>query len=164
MQHASHGVGWMMKVALSSAFTAALAAVASLKAGHTANESMLAQVESANQWSFYQAKSIKASVLRSKMDVLAALGKPVSEKDESKAREYEKDQEEIKKHAESLAEESREHLHQHKPLSHAVTFFQISIAVSAMSVLVKKRGLWGVSLIFGAVGVIFLAIGYLHHH
>src|SRR5437870_3283314 len=87
-EHATRG-GWIMRVALSSALTAALAAVAALKAGHTANEAMLAQIESANQWNFFQAKSIKASVLRSKMDILTGMGKEASPRDETKAREYE---------------------------------------------------------------------------
>src|SRR6476660_6169146 len=71
-EHARSG-GWIMRVALSSALTAALAAVAALKAGHTANEAMIAQIESSDQWTFYQAKSIKSSVLRSKMDILSSL-------------------------------------------------------------------------------------------
>src|SRR5262245_13521397 len=94
-EHATKTGGWIMRVALSSAITAALAAVAALKAGHTANEAMIAQIESADQWNYFQAKSIKAAVLRSKIDMLAALGKPVSDKDTAKAHEYESDQEEI---------------------------------------------------------------------
>ena len=158
--HAQHG-GWIMKVALTAAMTAALAAVAALKAGHTANEAMLAQIESANQWNYFQAKSIKASVLRAKIDTFVALGKTASPKDEAKAHEYESDQEEIKSHAEHLAVESRRFLHQHQTLSHSVTMFQISIAISAMSVLVRKRRLWAVSLIFTAIGLVYLVLGYL---
>jgi hypothetical protein len=159
----AHGIGWIMRVALTSAFTAALAAVAALKAGHTANEAMLAEIESANQWNFFQAKSIKASVLRGKMDLLSALGKAPSEKDETKAREYENDQEEIKRHAEKLAMESRGLLRQHQTLSNSVTLFQIAIAVSAMSVLVRKRSLWAFSLIFSGVGLVYLVFGYFAH-
>jgi hypothetical protein len=158
--HATLG-GWIMKVALTSAVTAALAAVAALKAGHTANEAMLAQIESANQWNYFQAKSIKASVLRGKMDLLAAMGQTVSPKDQEKAREYESDQDGIKSHAEHLAQESRKLLGQHQTLSHSVTMFQISIAVAAMSVLVRKRRLWAVSLVFGAIGLVYLVLGYL---
>jgi hypothetical protein len=165
-EHATRG-GWIMRVALSSALTAALAAIAALKAGHTANEAMIAQIESSDQWTFYQAKSIKSSVLRSKMDILAGLGKEPSPKDEAKAKEYERQQEEIKTKAEELAVESRALLRQHQTLSHSVTMFQISIAVSAMSVLSRKRMLWAVSLVFSGIGVAFLAYGYaslfLHH-
>src|SRR4051812_7146328 len=94
-ENAATGRGWVMRVALTSAIAAALAAVAALKAGHTANEAMIAQMESANQWNYFQAKSIKAAVLRGKIDVLAALNKPAGEKDSEKLKEYEADQDEI---------------------------------------------------------------------
>ena len=64
-------------VALSSALLAGFAAVSSLMAGHHANEAMMSQIESADQWSFYQSKSIKEAQLKGKADILNALGKPV---------------------------------------------------------------------------------------
>ena len=73
--HAKHGgERWILGVALSSALLAALAAIASLQAGHNANEAMVSQIESANQWSYFQSKSIKEGQLKSKMDILEALG------------------------------------------------------------------------------------------
>src|SRR2546423_12303186 len=98
--------GWVMRVALSSAIVAALAAVGSLKAGHTANEALIRQIESSDQWNFYQAKGIKSGQLKSKGDILVALGKPVSPQDVAKLEDYERQQEEIKKVAEKLALES----------------------------------------------------------
>lgn len=151
-----------MRVALTSAIAAALAAVAALKAGHTANEAMIAQMESANQWNYFQAKSIKAAVLRGKIDVLSALNKPTGEKDSEKLKEYEADQEEIKNEAEHFAKESRAYLRRHTTFSHAVTLFQISIAVAAMSIMVRKRRLFGMSLIFVVAGSVFLALGLLN--
>jgi hypothetical protein len=153
--------GWVMRVALSSAIIAALAAVGSLKAGHTANEALLKQIESSDQWNFFQAKSIKAGQLKTKRDLLVALDKEAASQDLAKIAEYEHEQDEIKSDAEKLAKESRRLLHTHETLSHSVTFFQISIAVSAMSVLVRSRSLWSVSLIFATIGVCFLAVGLL---
>src|SRR2546423_13217961 len=153
--------GWVMRVALSSAIIAALAAVGSLKAGHTANEALLKQIESSDQWNFFQAKSIKAGQLKSKRDLLVALGKEASPQDLAKIAEYEHEQDEIKSEAERLAKESRQLLHKHETFSHSVTFFQISIAVSAMSVLVRSRRLWTVSLVFATIGVSFLVVGLL---
>jgi hypothetical protein len=162
-QHAPQR-GWVMRVALSSAIVAALAAVGSLKAGHSANEALIKQIESSDQWNYYQAKGIKAGQLKSKADLLAALGKDIPAKDTAKIEEYERQQEEIKKEADKLGAESRGLLHQHQTLSHSVTMFQISIAVSAMSVLVRSRWLWSVSLLFATVGVGFLAYGLLAPH
>jgi hypothetical protein len=158
-EHALKSGGWIMRVALSSAITAALAAVASLKAGHTANEAMIAQIESANRWNFFQAKSIKASQLNSKRDILAALGKSIEPKDLSKIEEYRRDQEEIKTEAEALAAKSRSFLREHTTFSHSVTFFQVSIAISAMSILVRRKALWSLGLAFGGAGLVFFIWG-----
>src|SRR3954470_219250 len=91
---ASHrGERWTMGVALSCALLASLAAVASMSAGHYANEAMMSQIESANQWSYFQSKSIKEAQLKSKRDILAALGKPASDQDQQKLAEYGRDKE-----------------------------------------------------------------------
>src|SRR6266513_5396132 len=71
--HAEHGgPRWISWVALSTAILAVLAAIAGLLSGKHANEAMMAQIEASDQWSYYQAKSIKASVLDAKMGLAAA--------------------------------------------------------------------------------------------
>src|SRR6201987_1388105 len=83
-EHAEHSTErWILGVALSSALLAAFAAVASLMAGHNANEAVIAQIESSDQWSYYQSKSIKEAQLAGKLDLLAALDKPVADADKS---------------------------------------------------------------------------------
>src|SRR6185503_13576023 len=128
------------------------AAIASLKAGHYANEAMLAQIQCANKWSYFQSKSIKASQLNGKMEILEALGKPIEEKDRRKAAEYKSEQDEIKTEAETLQVEARQHLHKHEVLAKGVTLFQVAISVAAISVLTQRRRFWFVSMGFGAVG------------
>ncbi|PYL78250.1 MAG: hypothetical protein DMF27_04395, partial [Verrucomicrobia bacterium] len=44
-----------------------------------------------------------------------------------------------------------------------VTLLQIAIAVAAISVLTKRRRYWMVSMILGAIGCIFLALGFVQH-
>ena len=154
-EHAAHGERWTLGVALSSAILASLAAVSSLNAGHHANEAMIAQIESANQWSYYQAKSIKESQLRSKMDLLEALGKPVAAMDLTKMSQYEDDKAKAQAKAEVLEHEARHFLRTHQVLARSVTLFQVAIAVGAISVLTKRRTFWLISLGFGAVGLGF---------
>src|SRR5438874_1437479 len=95
-----HGERWTLGVALSSALLASFAAVASMSAGHYSTEAMTCQIQSANQWSYFQSKSIKEAQLKSKMELLEALGKEPSEADRKKAAEYSRDKEEIQHHAE----------------------------------------------------------------
>src|SRR5262244_274771 len=86
------GEKWISWVALSTAILAVLAAITGLLSGMHANEAMMSQIESSDQWSYYQAKSIKASVLDSKI----ALSNSPNEADAQKRDRYEKEQEEIK--------------------------------------------------------------------
>lgn len=160
--HARHGSErWTMGVALSSALLAGLAALASLKAGHYANEAMMSQIESANTWSYFQSKSIKESQLKSKMEILSALGKPASEADAAKAAEYKEEKEKVQKKAEGLEHEAKHHLATHEVLARSVTMFQVAIAIGAVSVLVKRRRFWLVSLGFGVAGIVFLVQSWL---
>jgi hypothetical protein len=155
--HAEHTrEKWVLGVALSSALLAGLAAVASLMAGHHANEAMMLQIESTDQWSYYQSKGIKETALTSKAEILDALGKPVSGADKEKVAQYQRDKEEIEKKADQLEKEAQTHLRVHEVLASSVTMFQIAIAVGAISVLIRSRPFWLVSLVVGVVGIAFL--------
>jgi hypothetical protein len=152
---------WISGVALSSALLAGFAAVTALLAGHHANEAMVEQIHASDQWSYYQAKGIKAAVLSNKLDLLKAFGKPVSAKDEDKIAEYKEQQEEISKEAKEKEHASESHLHHHVIFARGVTLFQVAIAVAAIAVLTRRRRFWFVGLAFGLGGLIFLAQGLL---
>jgi hypothetical protein len=158
--HAHHATEkWILGVALTAAFLAVLAAITSLMAEHHANEAMLDQIRSSDQWSFYQAESIKANLLAAKIELLQAMGKTVSEKDQSKVAEYRKGQKTVKEEAKEREAASEAHLRHHTILSGSVTLFQIGIAVGAISVLTKRKSFWFGSLGFGVVGAILLLLG-----
>ena len=160
--HAAHSKApWTLGVALSSALLAALAAVCSLLAGHHANEAMVDQIRSSDKWAYYQAKGIKSSVLSSKLEILEAEGKPVSEKDRQKIADYKKDQDDISAEATEMEHSAEGHLKVHVVFARAVTLFQIAIAIGAIAALTNRRPFWFLSLIFGAVGIYFLLAGWM---
>src|SRR2546423_1022413 len=152
------GASWISWVALSTAILAVLAAIAGLLSGKHANEAMMSQIEASDQWGYYQAKSIKASVLDAKI----SLANSSNESDAQKRDRYEKEQEEIKGEAEKKQAEAKSNFHQHEVFARSVTMFQIAIAIAAVSALTKKRRFWIVSLIFGITGAVFLALGFGH--
>jgi hypothetical protein len=159
-EHAHHAPQqWISQVALSAAILAALAAVTSLLSGHHANEAMVDRIRASDQWSYFQAKGIKAAVHGSRVQLLMALGKPVDEKDEQKVKQYEQEQDEIKKEAEEHEADSEAHLHKHVVFARGVTLFQVAIAVAAITVLTKRRRFWLVSIFFGNAGIFFLIQG-----
>lgn len=161
VQHtAEHeGESWISWVALSTAILAVFAAIAGLLSGKHANEAMMSQIEASDQWNYYQAKSIKASVLDAKMGLAAA----VDEKDRAKAARYEEEQNEIKKDAGEKEKDAKTNFHRHEVYARGVTMFQIAIAIAAISALTRKRRFWIVSLLFGAVGCVFVVLGAIAH-
>ena len=148
------GAAWISWVALSTAILAVLAAIAGLLSGKHANEAMMNQIQASDQWGYYQAKSIKASVLDAKM----SLATTPDESDQSKRDRYEKEQEEIKSEAEHKEAAAKSHFHKHEVFAHGVTMFQIAIAIAAISALTRRRRFWIVSLLFGAAGCVFLLL------
>ena len=121
---------WIMGVALTAALLAVLAAITALMAEHHANEAMMLQIQSSDQWNFYQAKSIKANLLTTKAELLTALGKKVEEKDRTKLDEYKTEQKDIKEKAAEKQRESQAHLRHHTVLACSLTMFQVAIAVA----------------------------------
>lgn len=155
---AEHGdERWISWVALSTALLAVLAAITGLLSGNRANEAMMSQIESADQWSFYQAKGIKAAVLDAKM----TLGGSVSGADREKAAKYQDEQSEIQKEAQQKQAEAKAGFRQHEVFARGVTMFQISIAIAAISALTKRRRYWLVSMLIAVAGCAFLALGFV---
>jgi len=144
------GAPWLSWVALSTALLAVLAAIAGLLSGRHVNEAMMNQIEASDQWSYYQAKSIKASVLDAKISLA---GTP-NESDQSKRDRYEKEQEEIKSEAEHKEASAKSNLHKHEIFA---------IAIAAISALTRKRPFWIVSLFFGLAGCAFLVFAAITH-
>jgi hypothetical protein len=153
------GEAWISWVALSTAMLAVFAAITGLLSGKHANEAMMNQIEASDQWSYYQAKSIKAALLDAKM----SLSTVTDEKDRAKAARYEEEQTEIKSEAERKQADAKSNFHRHEVYAGGVTMFQIAIAVAAISALTKKRRFWLVSLLFGAAGCVFVVLGAIAH-
>ena len=144
--------GWSMYVAISTALVAVFAALSSLMAGHHSDEAMILQIKSSDQWAFYQAKGIKAEIKK--------LGNN-NQISATEVERYKQEQEVIMKKAEDAEKESEQHLALHIWLARAVTLFQIAIAISAISILTKKKMLWYAALFFAAIGMYFFIRGMI---
>lgn len=155
-------------VSLSTALLAAVAAVASLRAGDTVNEALALkadatrlQAQASDQWSYYQAKGIKGAVARASAVTWRAAGRPVPADLEETANRYETEQKEIQAEAKKLEGErdAKEHeaaalLQQHRHFAAAVAFFQVAIALGAVAALTRMRLVWYGSLALGTAGMV----------
>lgn len=149
----SHESGWFRYVAISTAFMAVFAAISGLMAGHYSNEALIDQIQASDQWSYYQAKGIKAEVKA--LQVKSGIAEATA------TLKYKMEQEEIKKEAQKLQTESKFYLTKHVKLAQSVTLFQIAIAISAISMLTKKKSLWITSIVISLTGLIFFMTGFI---
>jgi len=160
------GGAFLRRIALSTALLAALASVASLRAGDAANEALVRkaeatrlQAEASDQWAYYQAKGIKSAVQEAARTSWLAIGKePPADYDQRIAR-YGQEQKEIQERAREKEKERDEHsrdadelLRRHHGFASAVAFFQVAIALGAVAALTRNRPVWLVSLLVGGVG------------
>ena len=174
-EHAgSRASAWISGVAVSTAIIAALAALASLHAGDTVNQALLdktrasiLETERTNTWMHYQSKSTRELIAEATSEILAS--QPGRPELDAKVRQYRadslryaSDKEALLKQGDELHRQVHE-LDEHAELSHraherfapAVTFFQVAIALSAISVLTRRRVIW-----YGSLLLAFCGIGY----
>ena len=162
---------WTKYTSLSIVVLAVLAAVATQWAGKYSSRTLVSlnqvtihQAEASDQWSFFQAKSIKQNLYELSRDQLQktggapdpALAKAL-ETMNTKIAGYAKDKEDIMKKAKALeaerdlarsaADDSSRH---GSGMGMAVSIFQISIALGSICLVVKKKPLWYLALVFGA--------------
>jgi hypothetical protein len=165
---------WMRWLALSTALFAVVAAVASLKSGHHANEALLhgneatlRQAQASDAWAYYQAKGVKSVTRQSEADLLAALKAAPDEiaRAHEEAEHEKKGQEELEKKARELEEaraksqeESAADLRAHQSFAYVVTMLQVAIGLSAVAALIARRAIWLFALLVGVGGTIYFVI------
>ena len=154
-----HLVPWTRWVALSTALIAVLAALASLMAGHSETEMMRAKMEANDKWSYFGVQSIKQHTIENTEAILRGLGKTADPAVMAKLEKYEAGKKATQAEAKAYNGVSLHYLHAHMFFGYAVTLFQVSIALSAISALTRRRGYWLISLGIGSIGVLLAVYG-----
>lgn len=153
-------VGWNKYLALTTAFIAVIAAIATLQSGDFANralieknDAILFQNKASDQYGYYQAKGIKKNLAEFFYEETR------DGQFKQQAERYQTEQDGIKKQAEEYTkrvdesnEKSAKLFEKHHKAALAVTLFQIAIALSAISALLKRKYFWILSLLLAAGG------------
>src|ERR1051326_1981357 len=149
----SHGGKWITAAATTAAILAAFAAASGALATRHLTQSTLIRIQANDDWNYYQAKSIKSSLLDAKI-YSAQLNKVDPRKgDLEKKNEYASQLPEIQASAKKLEKLSKEHLESHETFEGAATLFHIAIAVVAISVVAKRKEFWYVAMVGGVIGI-----------
>jgi hypothetical protein len=165
------GGALLRTIALTTALLAALAALASLRAGATVNEALALkteatrlQAQASDEWAYYQAKGVKAAVQDAIAASWASAGKAPPQGLADKTARYEEEQRAIadrakdrEKERDAKESEAEDLLHQHHRYAAAVAFFQVAIALGAVAALTRSRPVWLASLLVGAGGLVSFA-------
>jgi hypothetical protein len=158
-------------IALTTALFAALAAIASLRAGATVNDALVLKTEAArlqseasDQWAFYQAKGIKAAVQEASRTSWLSIGKEPPAEYGEKQQRYAEEQVEIQNKAKELEKQRDEKsaeadqlLHRHHGFADSVAIIQVAIALGAVAALGRNRFVWLASLLAGVSGAALFA-------
>jgi hypothetical protein len=141
------------KVAATMAILAALLAVVSVLGHITTTEELLLQQKASDQWSYYQAKSIRRYQSEVARDLFAGMKlADQSAQYQKNSEKYKKDDEEIQKKAEDLELESHLRGRQALRLHFGEVFLEFSIVFASLAILTKRTLLWYVALAGGLVG------------
>jgi hypothetical protein len=169
------GGALLRRIALTTAVLAALAALASLRAGATVNEALARkteatrlQAEASDAWAYYQAKGVKAAVQEGIVASYALAGRETPPELAERIRRYGEEQEQIagkareKERERDEREEHADHLlHVHHGFANAVALFQVAIALGAVAALTRLQLVWLGSLAVGAAGIVSFGVSLL---
>ncbi len=167
---------WLNYLALTTVILAVCATLSTFKGGNFSTLAVMSQSQASDQWSYYQAKSIKGyiyDIQREKLELeLKAMGqkkgKGMAEEYEKKieayarkSRKYEEERAKIEKDAKELEKVRADAQRHSKTFGMAVIFLQIAILLSSISALMKKKFLWLCGCIVGIFGLVYFVNGFL---
>jgi hypothetical protein len=157
---------WMTWVALTTAIMAVLAAITTLYMGKFSSRAILMQGQETNQWSYYQAKSIKSYLYEIQVEFMemerlegdskaekvnsARFGKALTRYKDAIKR-YDKEKAEIKAKGDQLAKQKVIAQDRGGNYGYALIFLQIGLMLSSIAALTKRKILWyfGIAVTIG---------------
>jgi hypothetical protein len=165
---------WTKYTAISLVFIAVLAAIATQWSGKYSsrvltnlNDSTFYQAEASDQWSYYQAKSIKQNLYEAMRELETAgetsnpAGRQTREAFEAKIAKYKADEAQIMAEAKKLEQQRNDARTRASAASehgsgmgNAIAIFQIAIALGSICLVTKRKPLWFLSLLLAALATV----------
>jgi len=170
---AANGDPFPGRIAVMTAVLASIGAILAYQSGNSENlalyyknEAAIRKTEAANQWAYYQAKGEKQNL--AELGAALASNPQAQQRFAADADRYRKQKEPIRASAESLEKtvalddaRSEKLLHGHHRWAQATTLIQISIALTAITLLTRRRWLFHTSIGIAAAGVVVGALAFL---
>lgn len=167
---------WINYLALTAVILAVCATLSSFKEGNNSVDSVLSQTQAANQWSYYQAKSIKSYLYEMQIQELGFELEALSESAPLSVREkiektrrfyddtlkrYDQEKKEIMAKARDFERQRDQATRRAASYGMAVIFLQMGILLCSLSALMKKKILWLLGSLVGVVGIVYFVDGFV---
>jgi hypothetical protein len=167
---------WTTWLAITTVIIVVCATLSTFKGGGFSNRALMNQTSASDQWAFFQAKSLKGYIFEMQKDnlelqaellnksnpthgVLAKYQEKIASYNQ-KIKQYEGEKAEITLKAKEF-ETQRDDCKLHaSAFGIAVIFLQISILLSSISALSKRKYVWYLSLLVGVVGIVYFINGF----
>ena len=153
-------------IATVGALFAYMGGLTQANAGLYKNEAAIKKTEASNQWNYYQAKSSKQNLAELAVELAPEPRRPFYV---GEVKRYKDEKEQVKLEAERFERESTDwnarsdaEIHQHHRWAQATTALQIAIALAAIALLTKSRGLQKGVYGLSGLGVLLGILAWLH--
>ena len=163
-------------IALFVAVVATFMALCNVKDGNVVQAMQQSQAKAVDQWAYYQSKSTKqhiaensADMLKVQLEMNPGLKPDIRARVEAKvlaqeaaAKNYEKEKDQIKAVAEQAAKDyDAMNIHDDQ-FDLAEACLSVAVALAGITVLTKKRWLFGVAGVFASLGFLYGLAGFFH--
>ena len=158
---------WTKYVSLTVVIIAVFAAVATQWSGKYSSRTQMSQAQASDQWSFYQAKSIKQHLVETTLAQMkrggdtndVELARTVKKLSDDLAR-YDKEKADIKAKAEGLEKVRDEASKRSGKLGQAISYFTVAIASASICMVTKKKPLWFVAIILSVLAIVQMLLAW----
>ena len=158
------------RAAVTIAILAVVLAVVGNKGDNAKTDAIIKTNEAANQFAWYQAKSIKSAIASSEHEMLTLLAPAqngaadiakLSAELKAKVEKYEKEQPEIQAKAEEAKKDAEIGSKINDRCDHGSLALQIAIVIASVSILARSQPFWIASIILGVIGIAIGASAFL---
>jgi Domain of unknown function (DUF4337) len=164
--HGDHDYRYTLPVSMTISILAVLVAAVGLLGHRAHTEELLRQSQATDQWSYYQAKNIRAHEVQGIADLLASLA-PQQTKDTAAIREkylkevarYAEDKEDVSEKAKDLEAERDLISRRADRFDGGEALLEVGLVICSITLLTRHRGFWFAGMAVGVLGVAMALTG-----
>jgi hypothetical protein len=167
---------WTNYLAMTTILIAVCATLSTFKGGGYSTKSLMNQTLASDQWAFFDSKGVKSYIFEAQLEDLKFRQSLLDQSGKSGSvqklyqlqiaslnkniKKFSDEKKQIRKTAEDFVKISAESKLHSSAFGIAVIFLQVSILLSSISALTKRKYIWTISLFVGAVGIFYFFDGF----